>query len=337
MPMRPEQFSRQLASSELPPVILLAGSDDLLVLEAADAVRSRARELAYNEREVIDVSGRFDWNTLAREGATMSLFSRRRLIDLRLPGGKAGKEGGVALAVWCKSPPPDTALLITCDAWSKKHELAWVKAIDACGWFVPFWPMRIEEMPRWVQARMRSRGLDADTGAAEVLVDRTEGNLLAAAQEIDKLVMVHGGQPLDAQTLGSLVADSARFDIFKLTDAAFSGDSARALRMLAGLRAEGDEPVMMLGWLLRQLELALRLASADNFDAQVRAEHLWQARIDLFRKALRRGGAKHWSDCLQRIERIDRIIKGRAEGDVWRELERLVVAIAEPASARVLA
>ncbi len=337
MPMRPEQFSKTLADKDLPPVILLAGSEALLVLEAADAVRARARETGCAERQVLDVDGRFDWDNLAREGATMSLFSTRRLIDLRMPSGRAGKAGGAALAEWAKSPPQDTVLLITCDTWSKKHELAWVKAIDKHGWFVPFWPIRPDQMSGWVAARMRQRGLDADASAARLLVDRTEGNLLAAAQEIDKLLMLGVSGRLDASALGSLVADSARFDIFKLTDAALAGDSARALRMLRGLRSEGAEPVMMMGWLVRQIESAMRLAQASDFDTQARKEGLWDARKRQFQAALCRVDGEQWGRCLQHAAHIDRISKGRAYGDVWRELDCLILAIADPSAGTVMA
>lgn len=335
MPMKPEQFSRVLADMELPPVILLAGSETLLVLEAADAVRARARESGCSERQVLDADKRFDWDDLAREGASMSLFSTRRLIDLRLPGGRAGKAGGAALADWARNPPADTILLITCDTWSKKHELAWVKAIDKSGWFVPFWPIRAEQMSGWVAARMRQRGLDADASAARLLVDRTEGNLLAASQEIDKLLMLGVSGRLDAAKLGSLVADSARFDVFKLADAALAGDSRRALRMLRGLRSEGAEPVMMMGWLVRQIESAMRLARASDFNAQARKEGIWDAQK--FRAALRRVDADQWSRCLQHAAHIDRMSKGRADGDVWREMDNLILAIADPSAGTVMA
>jgi DNA polymerase-3 subunit delta len=337
MPFTPQKFRQQLAAAALPPVALLTSSEPLLLQEAADAFRARARELGYAEREVIDADARFDWNGLARSGVAMSLFATRRLIDLRLPTGKPGKEGSAALIAWCNEPVPDTALLVTCEEWSKKHEGAWVEAIDATGWFVPLWPLKREELPPWVGARFRSRGVEADAEAIELLIERTEGNLLAAAQEVDKLAMLHPTGRLDAATLGNLVADSARFDVFQMTDAAFAGDAARALRMLSGLRAEGEEPIPMMGWIGRQVELALRLASARDFAAQARAEHLWPARLQLFRSALRRGDTAHWQQCLLRAARIDRIAKGREQGDAWREVERLVIAIADPRSARMLA
>lgn len=337
MPLNAETLQRRLAAGELPSVILLASSEPLLLQEASDVVRARARATGFTEREVIEADARFNWDELARSGAAMSLFATRRLIDLRLPTGKPGKEGSAAIIAWCHAANPDTCLLITCEEWSKKHEGAWVQAVDKAGWFAPLWPLKRGELPEWIAARLRSRDLEADGEAIEVLIDRTEGNLLAAAQEIDKLAMLHTGGKLDAATMGTLVADSARFDVFQFADAAFDGDAARALRMLAGLRAEGEEPIPMMGWMGRQIETALRLASAADFSAQARAEHLWPARERLFRSALRRGDAAHWRDCLLRAARIDRIAKGREDGDVWREMERLAVAIAEPRAARRLA
>lgn len=330
------QFKRRLEGDAIPPVVLLAGAEHLLVQEAADAMRARARALGYSEREVIDADARFDWARLRQAGASMSLFSTRRLIDLRLPTGRPGKEGSAAIIEWCKSPPADTALLITCNEWSKKHDGAWVKAVDKAGVSVAIWPLKLNEWPAWIDARMRTHGLQPTPDAVAALVDRTEGNLLAAAQEIEKLSVLNGPGPINAETLGELVADSARFDVFKLTDAALLGDAPRALRILAGLRAEGEEVVPMMGWLAKQIEVALRLASARDFNEQARTEYLWADRQQVFRKALRRGTRGHWQACLHRAARIDRISKGREFGDAWREVERLVLAMASPASAQAL-
>lgn len=336
MSTRPDQWYRQLRNDQLAPVQLLAG-EELLVLEAADALRARARELGYDEREVIDVEARFDWDNLARAAAGMSLFATRRLLDLRLPGGRPGKDGGAAIAAYCKDPPPDTLLLITCNEWSNKHGGAWSRAVDKVGALVVFWPPKGHEWPKWIGARLTSRGIQASADAVALLAERMEGNLLAAAQEVDKLAALHGKGRLDAVQLEALVADSSRFDVFKLTDAAFGGDAVRALRIVGGLRAEGDELVPLMGWVARQLEQALRLAQARDFAAQASADHVWQARQSLFRAALRRAPRGFWPHCLARAARIDRMIKGREQGDPWRELERLVLAIADPRTAKVLA
>jgi DNA polymerase-3 subunit delta len=336
MPLSPGQWQKALAADRLDAVYMLAG-EQLLVLEAADALRARARELGYGEREVFDVGQHFDWNDLARAGASMSLFASRRLIDLRLPTGRPGIEGAKAITAFCADPPPDVTLLVTAMEWSSKHDGAWSKKLDASGTMVVFNAPRTGEWSSWIGARLASRGLSATPDAIALLAERVEGNLLAAAQEIDKLAVLHGEGRVDAAEMEALVADSARYDVFKLTDAAFLGDGARALRILAGLRSEGDELLALMGWLVNQLQLALRLANAQNFAAQAKAERLWQAREQLFRQALRRAPRDHWLQCLARASRIDRMVKGREAGNPWQEAERLIAAIAEPRAARALA
>ena len=328
MSLKVEQLHSHVAGTELKPVYLLAGEEHLILLEAADALRARAKQLGYAEREVLDAEGSYDWNELSMAAASMSLFSSRRVIDLRLPGGRPGKDGSAAIVEYCENPPPDTVLLITCTQWSKQHETAWVAAVERAGVYVPIWPLKPREFSDWIAQRMTSRGLKPDRGAIAELVERVEGNLLAAAQEIDKLVLLHGAKPLDAATLEDLVADSARFDVFRLADAALSGDGARALRVLAGLRAEGEQVPGLMGWMLNQLQAIVRLASAENLSAAFRAERIWPAREELYRKALRRGDAAHWERCLGEAAIIDRLSKGRGDGDAWLQLERLIATVA---------
>ena len=338
MPLGGAQWQKALAGDSLAPVYLLAG-EELLVLEAADALRAQAKRLGYAEREVLEVEQRFDWDDLARAAAGMSLFATRRLLDLRLPTGRPGVDGARAITEFCANPPPDVTLLITAMDWSSKHDGAWSRKLDAAGTMVVFNAPRPNEWAAWIGARLASRGLSATPDAAALLAERVEGNLLAAAQEVDKLAVLRAGDNsrIDAAAMESLVADSARYDVFKLTDAALAGEGARALRILAGLRAEGDELIAMMGWLVNQLQLALRLANAPDLAAQARAERLWPAREQLFRKALRRAPREHWLACLARASRIDRIAKGREQGEPWREAERLIAAIAEPRTARALA
>ncbi|WP_395683761.1 DNA polymerase III subunit delta [Dokdonella sp.] len=349
-------FRKQLATSDLKPAYLIAGAEHLLVIEAADALRTRAKDLGYLERDVLDVEPNFDWNRLADSSRSMSLFATRKLIDLRLPTGRPGKEGSAAIAEFCASPPPDTVLLVSANDWSSKHTGAWSTAIERVGAAVIAWPLKREELPDWITARANSRGLKMSTEAVALLADRVEGNLLAAAQEIDKLALLHAGQVLDVAALEASVADDARYDVFRLADAAIGGDAGRALHIVAGLRAEGEELIPLLGWMLTQLRLLLRLASASSVDAALRNERIWpQSREGLFRRAVKNADRAHWERCLEQAGRIDRIVKGRdeltpiyftvgklpdltawREANAWRELERLVAAIAAPRRAAKL-
>ena len=341
-----DAFVRSLGKGELARVYLLAGDEPLQLQEAADALRSRARALGYAEREVLDVEAHFDWDSLARSGASLSLFAQRRLIELRLPTGAPGREGSVAISEWCKAPAADTVLLITAHQWSRKHEGAWVKAIQRAGVYVWLRAPRLEDLPEWILKRMRAHGFAPDDATVALLASRAEGNLLAIAQEIDKLAALREGGPVTADELESLGADNAVYDVFALTDAAFAGDATRALHILDGLRAEGEEPVALMGWILNQLDLALRLSSAPDLAVAMRGEYgMWPARQKLFAGALQRagGGNGHWRRCLAWCARIDRMSKGRIQdavgksmGDPWRELERLMVAIAQPRAAATL-
>ena len=352
-----EQIKSQLARGPLPPALLIAGQEILLVLEAADAVRVKSREEGY-AREVFDVDARFDWDELSASFSALSLFAQRRLLDVRLPTGKTGKEGSAVIAAFCANPPPDTVLLITCLEWSKKHaENAWVRAIAKVGHTATLWQMQRHKLPDWLLARMRARGINARHDAAELLAERVEGNLLAAAQEVDKLALLIGAAPgaandsraaprktadaIDAAEMDRLVADSSRFDAFKLIDAALAGEASRALRMLRSLRAEGEAvPGLMgpiVGPVLTLAGLAEVKASGGNLAAAMQSQRIWDSKQSQYKRALERHDAARWEQFAIECGRIDRISKGRASGDAWIALERLLAAIAQPRAQRLLA
>lgn len=333
----PEILQRSLAGDTLAPVYLIAGAEHLLVIEAADAVRGRARDLGVTERVVLDADARFDWDELARAGASGSLFASRRLIEVRLPSGRPGRDGSAALIEYCQHAAPDNVLLITTADWSKAHETKWVKQVQKTGVFVPIWPLKREQLPAWVASRLHSRGVEAGRDVAALLAERCEGNLLAAAQEVDKLALLAAGQRIDLAALDSLVGDDARYDVFALVDAALAGDGSRALRIIAGLRAEGEQVPALTGWIINQLRALARLAaSGSGLDAAFRRERVWPTRQAMYRRVLRQSGADHWQACLAQAARIDAASKGRGDGDPWRELERLMVAIAAPSQGQAL-
>lgn len=334
MPLSASQFEQRLQGNELAPVWLIASSEPLLLLEAADALRARAKALGFAEREVFEADARFDWDELEASFAAMSLFAARRVIEVRLPTGKPGKEGAAVIETFCSRPAPDILLLVTAAEWSGKHEAAWSRAIDKAGASVVLWPPKPNELLAWIARRLKTRGIDAANDAVEILAARIEGNLLAAAQEVDKLALLKGSGRINASEMEALVADSARYDVFRLADTALAGDTAHALRMLAGLRGEGEQVVPLLSWLASQVQaLASVSAAQENGGNVVKAfadARVWDSKQPLFRRALGRGSAAHFERLLADCARIDQISKGRAEGDAWRDLERLVVGISAP-------
>jgi DNA polymerase III subunit delta len=339
MELKFDRFERQLASEPLFPVYLIAGSEPLLVMEAADAVRKKAREEGYAEREVLDAEGSFDWHLLGGGVANLSLFATRRLFDLRLPTGKPGKEGSEEIQRYCNDPPADTVLLITCQDWSKAHAGKWSEAIARIGHFLPIWPIKPHELDDWCQRRLRSRGLQASQAAIQLLSDRVEGNLLAAAQEIDKLVLLSPNTKLELEDMQRLVADSARFDVFRLLETALQGDAPRVSKILAALKAEGDQVAGLLPMVAMDVvkiaNIARVQATGGNVMNAMRDARIWDSKQAMYRRAMDRHNAGRWEIFAAECGRIDRIAKGRDSGDAWLLFERLLLAIAD-AKARAL-
>lgn len=342
MELKPEQLASRSATDPLYPVYLIAGPEILRVLEAADAIRAQARAQGIGEREVFDADGRdFDWNTLNASFNAPSLFSARRLIEVRLPSGKPGKDGAEVISGFCANPPPDVILLITAGEWSKAHQGKWADAVARVGVIAVAWSIKPHELSGWIESRLRAKGLRADRTAVQVLTDRVEGNLLAAAQEIDKLALLAEGKTLDAATMESLVADAARYDVFRLTDAMLAGQVDHVSRMLAGLRAEGDVVAglmpMVVKELLRTAALARVQARGGNLGAEMKAQGIWETKQAPFKRALQRHASPaRWDRFVAEASRIDRIAKGRGDGDAWVAMERLLLAVADAKAVRLL-
>lgn len=348
MESKPEQLAAQLASGPLPPACLLAGPETLRVLEAADAVRAAARARGITEREVFEAEGPrgIDWDAVKASFRAPSLFASQRLIELRMPTGKPGKDGATVISDFCAQPPADVVLLVVAGDWSNKHKGKWSEAIGRIGVTSIAWAVKPHELPGWVEQRLRSRGLRADREAVQRLAERVDGNLLAAAQEIDKLVLLSDGEVIDVERMDSLVADAARFDVFRLLDAAMNGDGAQVSRMLAGLRAEGTAIQALMGMVVKEMQRGAALAGLQarggNLAAEFKAQRIWDAKQPMYRRALKRHGPQHWEVFAAQAGRVDRIIKGRGRAgedpaDPWQALERLLLALAEPRAARLLA
>ncbi len=338
MQLKPEQLDAHLQHT-LAPVYFISGDEPLRVLEAADAVRTAARSQGFAERDVLTVQAGFDWNSLLAEAGNLSLFARRRVIDLRMPTGKPGETGAKVLREFVARPPEDTLLLITAGKLEPAaRKSKWVQALERAGVVVLVWPLGEQEFFAWVQARMRKRGLQPGVDAVRMLAERVEGNLLACVQEIDKLYLLQGPGPVDADAIGSLVGDHARYDVYTLVDAALAGKAARSVRILNGLQAEGVAPPVVLWALARELR-SLAVMAAEHAQGQaipgvLARFHVWANRREAVSAALRRLPAAGCARLLRKCAAIDRIAKGRATGNTWDELLQLTLQLAgQPALA----
>jgi DNA polymerase-3 subunit delta len=310
---------------------LVTGFEPLLIAEACDAVRAAARAQGYADREVHFLERGFDWNALLADAANLSLFASRRLIELKI-GPTPDAEAQKALAGLAAQPPEDTVLLVSGELERKTLSTQWVRAFEERGVLVVAQAVERPALPGWIRDRLGRKGVVIEPGAAELLADRVEGNLLAAQQEIERIALLMPGARLDAGSVAELVADSARYDVFELAAAAFSGQPQRALRILAGLRAEGREPPLVLWALLNDLRglsrVALRLERERSVDDVFRAEQIWSNRQGPIKLALRRLSRTDIESLLVAAAAADRIAKGSLRGDAWVALEALVARIA---------
>jgi DNA polymerase III subunit delta len=311
----------QHLAQHLLPAYLVSGDEPLLVAEAADAVRARARAAGCSERETYFIERAADWDEVGAAAGNLSLFAARRIIEIRLASGKPGVAGGAALLRLAQTAAQDLLLLVIAPRLDRDAQSAnWVKAIEAAGAWVQIWPVDDEHLLAWLQARARRLGVTADAEALELLAERTEGNLLAAQQELQKLQLLFPDTPVTAAAVLAGVADSARYDVAQLSEAALAGATARALHVLAGLRAEGVEPPLVL-WALSKA--ARELWHAHTGAAAGAALRGWQRQTRALSQGLRRARAIPFGRVAQRAERADRMIKGRLAGDAWDELALL--------------
>lgn len=331
MKLRADQLADHLQNT-LAPVYLVSGDEPFQLDEAVNQIRQQCRAQGYTEREVFHVDRSFDWNQLQASAGALSLFAERRIIELRLPTGKPG-DGAKALVRYTEQLPDDTILLIVAGKLeSAQTRSKWFKALEQAGAVIQVWPIEKNHLPRWIRQRMQLRGMQPTDGALTMLVDRVEGNLLAADQELEKLRLLHGEGSIDEQQVAAAVSDSARYDVFGLVDAALLGDASRTSRIMYGLKGEGVDATVVLWALARELRsmhaMARAVQEGNTVDSVMNQYRVWEKRKSPIRAALQRHGLRQWQAFLWQTGEIDRMIKGLAAGKVWDELLQLALKIA---------
>ncbi|WP_455220444.1 DNA polymerase III subunit delta [Kaarinaea lacus] len=320
-------------TQRLAPVYIVAGDEPLQSGEACDAIRAAAKQENFTERHVLHVEKGFDWDNFLTISNSLSLFAERQLIELRMPGGKPGDKGAAALIEYAQNPPADSILLIVTAKLDKSSQRSkWFSQLEKTGVFIAVWPIETRQLPGWIQQRARTKAMKLTPAAVQLIVDRVEGNMLAAAQELDKLYLLYGSSQIDEQAVLEAVSDSARYDIYSLVDIALSGDVKRIPRMLDGLRGEGVDPVLLNWALARELRsmhsLSLSVSRGLRVEQVVAQAGVWQKRKSIVTAGLKRHVTTSWQEMLLQANKIDRIIKGLAAGNVWDELLQLAMGIA---------
>jgi DNA polymerase-3 subunit delta len=324
MRLKPDQLAVSLQKG-LSPIYFISGDEPLQLGEVADAIRVQAKSAGYASREILVVDTAFSWQELTESAGSLSIFSDKKIIDLRLSTGTPGTEGAKALITYCERLPEDTLLLITAAKIAGASlKSRWFQALDQSGCVIQVWPLDGPDLLRWLQQRMQKRGLQAEPAGIKLLASRIEGNLLAAAQEIEKLYVLYGEGQLSQQQIFEVVADSSRFDVFKLMDAVLSGRVARILKIISGLQAEGVAAPVVLWALTREVRVLIKLnyalSSGQNRALVLKNNQIWDKRQQLVSDALNRLAEKDLNNILTLSAKADRQIKGRQQGDAWETL-----------------
>ena len=333
MRVKAEQLAAHLKRPALMPVYYVSGDEPLQLQEASDQIRARARALGYEERIVLDVDAGFDWSRLHEAGANLSLFSSRRIIELRLGSRTPGREGGAALTDYADGCSSENLLLLTSDRIDRKtQQTKWFKALDRCGCWLQVWPVEPAGLPAWIMARCRRQEKRITREAAALIAQRVEGNLLAARQEIDKLVLLVERPDIDGDDVLGMVVDSARYDVFDLIENVFLGNPERISRMLRGLEVEGVEPLNVYGALMwgfrRAGSIAHEIARGKPREQVFDAYRIMGRHRKGLTMLLQRFSPGRLSSLLVEALEIDKALKGALTNDGWQLLEKFMFTLA---------
>jgi DNA polymerase-3 subunit delta len=337
MRLAAEELAQRLktqGSDNLPPLLLINGNEPLLVEEALDDARAVLKSFGFTERIKHQLEAGFDWSQLTGEGQSMSLFSERRLLELRVPK-SLGVAGTKALSDYCGRTPGQDLLIVIMPGLDKRQRSAkWCKLIESTGWLVDSFEIKPAQFARWIKHRLQSRALRVESGVVELLAAQLEGNVLAAAQEIDKLQVLSGNGAVSMQLVTESLADQAQFDVYALTDVCLSGDFARAVRIKQRLQSEGIEPVIVVWALVREIRtlshLSGLLQQGHHRASAFKQLRIWSSRETFVSQALNRLNAGDCDRLLVQAAHLDQTVKGqryKEVGPIWHQIEALCAAL----------
>lgn len=312
---------------------VLAGDEPLAQRECLDAIRAAARAQGFEERTSLTVERNFNWQQLQNYGQSISLFASRRLLELSIPSGKPGVDGGKALVALAAKTIPDTTVVIILPTLERDAKNStWFNALETQAQTITLNEVDAANLPKWIANRLAQQGQHTGTQTLEFLAHQVEGNLLAANQEVQKLGLLYPQGELSDETVREAVLNVSRYDAFQLGDALLQGDAERTVRILQGLQDEGENAVAVMNPLMWVLRPLVRIKQAEmrgeNINNAMTSARIYGDRQALVKRALSRLSLRQLEAALQKLADIDRTAKGVMLGDAWLEISRLCFGLA---------
>lgn len=333
MRLQPQQLKQHLEQG-LKPLYVLTGDEPLAQRECLDELRQAARNSGVDERASLTVDRYFNWQQISAFGQSISLFASRRLLEINIPSGKPGIEGGKALQALAAKPIEDTVVIIILPKidW-KDQKSAWYSSLEQSSVFLVLQEIGAQQLPQWIAKRLAAQEQQTDAATLEFIAHQVEGNLLAAYQEIQKLGLLYPKGILTGEAVREAVLNVSRYDAFQLGEAVLAGDSERTVRILQGLQDEGAQPVAVMNplmWVLRPLvRIKQAEARGENLANAIREAKVRYNQQALFERATRRLSLRQLQAALFKLAEIDRTAKGLLKGDAWLEISRLCFGLAK--------
>ena len=327
------QLKQQL-SQKLSPLYVLVGNEPLAQSECLDAIRQAARKAGADERSSFIVERNFNWQQIQQFGQALSLFSSLRILEIHIPNGKPGVDGGKALAELAANAIPDTTTIIVLPSLEREAKNSvWFNALQSASTIIELKEIAPNQLPQWLSARLAVQDQSCDVASLEFIAHQVEGNLLAAHQEIQKLALLYPAGEISAESIREAVLNVSRFNAFQLGEAVLAGDAARTSRILQGLQDEGENAVAVMNplmWVLRPLvRIKQAEARGENLMNAMTNARIYGDRQSLVKRALARLSLRQLEAALQKLCDIDRTAKGVMQGDAWLELSRLCFGLAK--------
>jgi DNA polymerase-3 subunit delta len=333
MRLQPQQLTQHLQQGPKP-LYVLSGDEALAQRECLDEIRLAARNAGFDERTSLTVDRYFDWQKISFFGQSTSLFASKRLLEINIPTGKPGLEGGKALQALAAKPIPDVIVIITLPKvdW-KDQKTAWYTALEQAAVMLILEEVEARHLPQWISKRLALQKQQTDAQTLEFIAHQVEGNLLAAHQEIQKLGLLYPEGMLTSENVREAVLNVSRYDAFQLGEAVLAGDSERTVRILQGLQDEGAQPVAVMNpliWVLRPLvRMKQAEARGESVSAAMQSAKVRYNQQALFQRAVTRLSLRQLQAALQKLAEIDRTAKGLIKGDAWLEISRLCFGLAK--------